>query len=135
MERSPNKGSFYLRERREAVRIRNNEMCDIAISVISEYINKHFPEDPDPKYLEECFENQSYAKWAAYELIDRLNAEAERLPPHITESWREPIPPVDIIASFLDEIECCIYEGCNEKLEHILTIAKDVGDELILLFL
>ena len=33
---SPNKDSFSLRERREAVEIRNQEMCDMAISIVNE---------------------------------------------------------------------------------------------------
>lgn len=133
MKRSPNKGSFSLRERREAVKIRNQEMCDIAISIISEYINEHLSE-VDSTYPNDCFENRSYARWAAFEIIERLNNEAERLPPHITESWREPIPPMDIIAGFLEEMECYICDGCDEQHERIFSIAKDLADEIILLF-
>lgn len=134
MERSPNKDSFSLRERRETVKIRNQEMCDTAISIISGYINEHLSE-MDSEFPRDCFENLSYARWAAYEIIERLNNEAERLPPHITGSWREPIPPIDIIAGFIDDMECYIYDGCDEKHERIFTIAKDVAEDIILLFL
>lgn len=134
MERSPNKDSFSLRERRETVKIRNQEMCDTAISIISEYINEHLSE-MDSEFPRDCFKNLSYARWAAYEIIERLNNEAERLPPHITGSWREPIPPIDIIAGFIDEMECYIYDGCSKRHEHIFSIAKKVADEIILLFL
>lgn len=133
-EKSPNKGSFSLRERREAVEIRNQEMCDMAISIVSEYIDKHLSE-VDLKCSRDGLENLSYARWAACEIIERLNDEAERLPSYITGSWREPIPPVDIIAGFLDDLECYIYDGCSEKHEQIFSIAKDVADDIILLFL
>ena len=33
---------FSLLERREAVRIRNQEMCDMAISIISKYVDEAF---------------------------------------------------------------------------------------------
>lgn len=134
MKGSPNKGSFSLLERREAVRIRNQEMCDIAISIVNEYIDKHLSE-VDLKCSRDGLENLSYARWAAYEIMERLNDEAERLPPHITGSWREPIPPVDIIAGFLDDLECYIYDGCSEKHEQIFSVAKEVADDIILLFL
>lgn len=133
-ERNPNKGSFSLLEREEVVKICNQEMCDTAISVISKYINEHLFE-MNSEFPRDCFKKLSYARWAAYEIIERLNNEAERLPPHITGSWREPIPPIDIIAGFIDEMECYIYDGCDEKHERIFTIAKDVAEDIIILFL
>ncbi len=140
MKKSPNKGSFSLLERREAVRIRNQEMCDMAIAIISEYVEERlcvtdYLGEVKWQDSKDYFEDLSYARWAAYEIIDRLNNEAERLPSHITGSWREPVPPVDIIAGFMDDMECYIYDGCGEKHEHIFTIAKDVADDIILLFL
>lgn len=123
-----------MRERREAVEIRNQEMCDMAISIVNEYIDKHLSE-VDLKCLRDGLKNLSYARWAAYEIMERLNNEAERPPPHITGSWREPIPPIDIIAGFIDDMECYIYDSCDEKHEHIFTIAKDVAEDIILLFL
>jgi hypothetical protein len=115
-------------------------MCDVAISIISKYLDEHlcatdYLEQVNPKESKEYFEDFSYARWAAYEIIDRLNTEAERLPSHITGYLREPVPPVDIIAEFMDDMECCIYDGCSEKHERIFTIAKDVADDIILLFL
>ena len=140
MRRSPNKDSFSLLEKREAVRIRNQEMCDMAISIISKYIDEHlcisdYIGQVNPKKSKEYFEDLSYARWAAYEIIDRLNAEAEHLPSHITGSLREPISPVDIIAGFIDDMERYIYNGCGEKHKRIFTIAKEVADDIILLFL
>jgi len=140
MRRSPNKDSFSLLERKEAVRIRNQELCDIVISTINKYIKSHLYSTDylgkiTPKESKEYFEDLSYARWAAYEIIDRLNTEAERLPSHITGSLREPVPPVDIITGFMDDLESYIYDGCSEKHERIFTIAKDVADDIILLFL
>ena len=125
-------------ERREAVIIRNQEMCDMAISIISKYVDEHlcatdYLGQVNPKEIKEYFEGLSYARWAAYEIVDRLNAEAERLPSCIT--GREPVPPVDIIAGFMDDLESYIYDGCSEKHERMFTIAKDVADDIILLFL
>ena len=140
MKESPNKGSFSLLESREAIRIRNQEMCDMVISIINKYVDEYlrvtdYLGQVNPKKIKEYLEDLSYARWAAYEIIDRLNTEAERLPSHITGSLREPVPPVDIIAGFMDEMECCIYDGCSEKHERIFTIAKDVANDIILLFL
>jgi len=140
MKLSPNKGSFSLLEKREAIRICNQEMYDMAILIISKYVDEHLCASDyighvNPKELKEYFEDLSYARWAAYEIIDRLNAEAERLPSYLTGSLREPIPPVDIIAGFIDDMEYYIYDGCGEKHERIFTIAKDVADDIFLLFL
>lgn len=134
MERSPNRGSFSLPERREAVRIRNQEMCDLAISIIDDFIKENLSE-VDSKCPKDCFEDRSYARWAAYEIIGRLDEEAQRLPSHITGSWREPIPPVDIIAGFIDDMEGYVYDCCSEQHDRIFSIAKDVADVIILLFL
>jgi hypothetical protein len=127
-----------LLERKEAVRIRNQEMCDMVISTINKHIDEHlcatdYFGQVNPKDLKDYFEDLSYARWAAYEIIDRLNTEAERLPSCIT--GREPVPPVDIIAEFMDDLENYIYDGCSEKHERIFTIAKDFADDIILLFL
>ena len=121
-------------ERREAVRIRNQEMCDMAISIINEYINEHLSE-VDSKCPNDYFEDRSYSRWAAYEIMGRLDDEAQRLPSHITGLWREPIPPIDIIAGFIDDMEVYIYDGCSKQHERIFSIAKDVADEIMLLFL
>lgn len=112
----------------------------MAIIIINKYVDDHLYSIDclgkiTPKESKEYFEDLSYAKWAAYEIIDRLNTEAERLPSHITGSLREPVPPVDIIAGFMDDMESYIYDGCSEKHERIFTIAKDVIDDIILLFL
>ncbi len=125
-------------ERKEAVRISNQEMCNIAIVMINKYVDDHLYSTDylgkiTPKESKEYFEDLSYAKWAAYEIIDRLNTEAERLPSSLT--GREPIPPIDIIAEFMDDLENYIYDGCSEKHERIFAIAKDVADDIILLFL
>jgi len=112
-------------------------MCNMAIIIINKYVDDHLYSTDfgkiTPKESKEYFEDLSYAKWAAYEIIDRLNAEAERLPSSLT--GREPIPPIDIIAEFMDDLENYIYDGCSEKHERIFTIAKDFADEIILLFL
>ena len=108
----------------------------MAMSVISEYIYNHLSySEMDLKCKNDYFEDLSYKRWAAFEIMERLNTEAERLPSHITGSLREPVRPVDIIAGFMDDMECCIYDGCSEKHERIFTIAKDVAYDVILLFL
>ena len=75
----------------------------MAISIINKYVDEHlcatdYLGQVNPKESKEYFEDLSYARWAAYEIMDRLNTEAERLPSHITGSLREPVPPVDIIS-------------------------------------
>lgn len=106
----------------------------MAISIVNDYVDRNLPET-DSNCKNDQFEYLSYARWAAYEIMQRLNNEAERLPPHISGSLRDPIPPVDIIANFMEDLECHIYDGCSEKHDYIFTIAKDVADDIILLFL
>lgn len=119
-------------------------MCDIAISIIGAYVDECLYEclcvsdyihqmgyEDSKKHLEFL----SYAKWAADEIMWRLNAEAERLPSHITGIWREPTSPVDIIAGFIEEMEVYKCDGCKKQYRHIFSIAKEVADDIILLFL
>ena len=139
-ETGPNMDSFSLCERREAVEISNQEMCDIAISVIGEYVNERlyasdYIHQMNYEDSKKHFDFLSYAKWAADEIMWRLNAEAERLPSHITGIWREPIPPIDILAGFIDEMDVYICDGCKEQRKHIFSIAKEVAEDIILLFL
>ena len=68
-------------------------------------------------------EKLSYARWAAYEIMERLNDEAERLPPHITGSWKS-LYPQSILSQVLDDLECYSYDGCSEKHEQIFSVAK-----------
>ena len=112
----------------------------MAIAIISEYVEERlcvtdYLGEVKWQDSKDYFEDLSYARWAAYEIIDRLNNEAERLPSHITGSWREPIPPVDVITGFIDDMEGYVYDGCSEQHERIFSIAKDVADVIILLFL
>lgn len=116
------------------IKICNQEMCDVAITIIGKYIDEHICEVVST-YPNDIFENSSYARWAVYEIIDRLNSEAKRLSPHITESGREPIPPIDIVAGFLEEMECYMFDSRGEPHKHIFSIAKEVGNDIIQLFL
>ena len=66
-ETGPNMDSFSLCERREAAKIRNQEMCDVAISIIGEYVDKHLnPSDLDSKRLNDDLENLSLARWSQF---------------------------------------------------------------------
>lgn len=112
----------------------------MAISVIGEYVDEHlcvsdYIHQMSYEDSKKHFEFLSYAKWAADEIIGRLNEEAERLPSHITGSWREPIPPIDIIAGFIEGMDVYMCDGRKKRYKHIFSIAKDVADDIILLFL
>ena len=140
MKRSPNRDSSSLRECREAIEICNQEMCDIAISIIGEYVNEHlcvsdYIHQMSYEDSKKHFEFLSYAKWAADEIMWRLNAEAERLPSHITGIWRAPVPPIDIIAGFIEDMDVYMCDGRKKRYKHIFSIAKDVAEDIILLFL
>ena len=108
--------------------------------MINEYIDERlcatdYLGEIELKDSKDYFEDLSYARWAAYEIIERLNNESERLPPHITGSWREPFSPADIVLEFVDDMEHCIYDCRGEKHERIFSIALYVAEDVLYLYL
>lgn len=95
-------------------------MCDIAVSVIQEYIYEHF--FCPVSTWDECeFRKRCYQRWAAYEIMHRI--------------MDHPFdPPLRTLEEFV--IECSMYATCGENTNRnfIFICAVETAEELSLLF-
>ena len=96
-------------------------MTDIAIQVIREYIDEYLFE-PRNNWPSDIFEERAYARWAAFELINR-----------IMDNPKE--EPEKVIAKFLFDAIRLSNRTVNSEKARIFRIARDVAEEIIGLFL
>lgn len=108
--------------------IYNNDLCREAILIITEHINNTFPIIP---YSEQT----SYVKWTLNEILILLMDEAERIPPHLTKSKREPHSPITIIENFKNDLvrHQTYNRRCNPKCKELLKTAIHTADNILLL--
>jgi hypothetical protein len=104
---------------------------EIVICHISNYIDEELRE-PQADWSEEEFRIQSYSRWAANEILDRIIKEASKLPYHI--SGKELIPPVQIIVEFVDEMDYYADLNNEETFTGIerFSVAREAAKELLL---
>lgn len=107
-------------------------MYDIAISVIQEYIDECLFA-PAINWPDNEFNTRCYSRWAADELIFRMEIESEILPDHI--SGIIPKSPLKIIEDFIDEMEFFQKTTSNLKHRTMFSEAKDTAIDIVLLFL
>jgi hypothetical protein len=104
----------------------------LAISIIQEYMDEYLF-DPKVNWWKSEFEERSYSRWAAEELISRFIRQEEVRP------WEVLIydfkTPIEIISELINELEEFSKSGQNEKTKAIFTIAKDSATEILYLFL
>ena len=96
-------------------------MNELAVSVIQEYIDKYLfePRSNWPKYE---FNVRSYSRWAANEIIERIQNDSDR-------------SPVNIISEFIREVDLCSEKTPTNQSQLIFAVAKETAIDIILLFL
>lgn len=94
-------------------------MSEAVILILEYYVAEHLfePGHNWPKYY---FDERSYSRWAAYEIIARVKAQPETA-------------PIIIIEDFIRELDNC-YDA-SEKNETIFSIARNAAEDIIDLFL
>lgn len=95
-------------------------MCDIAVSIILDYVREHLF-SPSFSWCKYEFMKRSYEQWAAYEIIERI--------------MDHPLdPPIETIESFMFEMAMYACYGEDEQRSFIFQTAVEVAEEIILLF-
>lgn len=96
-------------------------MCDVAITIIREYIDKYLF-SPSFSWDKHEFKKRSYQQWAAYEIC-------ERILDHPFDA------PIDTIENFMIEMYMyACYGDEDESRTFIFQTAVETAEELILLF-
>lgn len=113
----------------------NRELCDDAMHIIDKYIEEHYSESIIKNQSSIRFKNMCYVRWTAFEIIERLNVEIERLPQYLTGDWREPTSPIEVISEFISDIENYTHQHSSKKKDQVFNVARDVAIDLLLLFL
>lgn len=105
-------------------------MYERDILVIQEYM-KTYLQSLEDDYPPCEFEIQAYSYWGAESLVERLMAEEMKQPLHNGE---EPIPTMDIIQEFILDMDYYCSEAETTRQKLIFSIARDIGQEIELLF-
>lgn len=92
-------------------------MNEIAIKEVMDYIENDLFE-PGTSWPNHIFEERSYSRWAAYEIIQRL--------------MDRPLDPPEItIEEFIFDMESYYAITENPRIEHIFSIAADIGKNIL----
>lgn len=75
------------------------------------------------------FEEQACARWAAFEILECILEESERLPAHLTD--RPMVTAADIATMFRDELDYCIYAEGAEPKDSIFYAARQTAEDII----
>lgn len=104
-------------------------MYDKDIFALQSYIEE-FLFEPKSGWPKECFEDRSYSRWAAQEILERIIQEALQPPPHITS--RFPRTTIEIVVNFIDDLSYLsnVREGSHHKRIFLYAryAAENIGD-------
>lgn len=95
-------------------------MDDAAISTILKYVDEKLVE-PDLKWPKDAFKKRTYARWAAYEIIQRLMDRPFEMP--------------DIIVyDYMIKMSVFSYFDDNEERKNMFKIASKTAEDILNLF-
>lgn len=100
-------------------------MDDRDVLIIEHYIHENFPFSTTDVY-------ESYSRWAADEILERVINEAMKLPAHITGV--ELMTSVEIVESFIDEMDYYSYIASDDAARIIFSTAREEG-KLVLMYI
>lgn len=94
-------------------------MNEAVILILEYYVAEHLFE-PGPNWPKYYFDERSYSRWAANEIIERVKAQPSTA-------------PIVVIEDFIRELDNCYC--ASEKNETLFSIARDAAEDIIDLFL
>lgn len=95
-------------------------MADIALVVIQEYMEECFFE-PSIGWPQFEFDRRIYSRWAANEISRRIQEDPEA-------------DPLDILSQFINEMDEYSEMGDDRSKQFIFVVAREMAEELALLF-
>ena len=106
-------------------------MNDKAVFKIQKYIDECLFE-PSINWFKYEFKKRSYARWAAFEILDRIIEEEMKLPAFI--SGQERLTPVEIIWQYVEVFDSYSDLTEDKDVQFIFSTARDTAENLIYLF-
>lgn len=94
--------------------------CDLATDIITACLEENLPE-PNRNWPPDIFEEQSYARWAVYELANRL---MDR-PYEFADS---------IVQDFILELTGYLYATDDPQKKRLFGVAIDAAEDILTLF-
>lgn len=91
-------------------------MTDNDVLIIERYIYENF---------RELNLDESYSKWAANEILDRVIFEASKLPSHITGI--EGVSIEELVESFIGEMDYYSYISVEDSARETFSTAREEG--------
>lgn len=107
-----------------------NIMHDISIGIILRYLDEYVL-DPTTIFSEDSRLEQSYSKWAAFEIIKRLRLEIEAQANSI--EGRQDKSPVRIVMDFESEMNAFAVLGGPRKSAIIFEVARSTARDILYL--
>lgn len=104
----------------------------VILQTIQDYIDEYLPA-PQANWSKCEFDICCHARWAAYEIVERIIEEASKLPPHIT--GQESKSHIEIIEEFMMEMDYYSEVSENKHSRLIFSIAKSIASEILALFI
>lgn len=93
-------------------------MDDRDVIAVENYINQTFPNPCEDRY-------DSYSRWAAEEILERVIDEAMKLPAHIT--GEQPRTLKEVIQSFIDDMDYYSDISRWNTSRIVFSIAREEG--------
>lgn len=101
-------------------------MTDVDILILERYIDDMaIPEKTWPKYN---FDELSYARWAAEEILERAIEATDRLPYHITGIETPDV--FEVIARFEFDMDRCLDSDIDWQYRKMFSIAIDTAEDM-----
>lgn len=100
-------------------------MNDRDVRKVEDYIAKMVPA-PKTDDTRELFATHVYSQWAAYEILERVINETEKLPVHI--SGKETLSLLEVVDDFIDEMKYYESVSRSERAQKIFAIARTEGE-------
>lgn len=107
-------------------------MYDKAIVTVQQYIEEHLFE-PRSNWPTDEFNKRSYSRWVVEELLNRLIAESESLPSHLSN--RERLTPIEIIDEMVQDLDYYSGKSYYGRFQNIFNVAKETIIDISMLFL
>lgn len=98
-----------------------------ALSVVRRYLNERLPEPMNPRAKSE-FQERTYSRWAADEIMSRIMEEELKLPYHI--SGLEQRVPVEVVREFIDELYTAWETTDNKQRKYAFSCALNTAEDI-----
>lgn len=100
-----------------------------ALAVVRRYSDEKLPVATNARPKSHVFDERSYSRWAADEILERIMEEELKLPYHI--SGLEQRVPIEIVKEYIDELYMAWESTTNKKRKYMYSTAMHTAEEIL----